>query len=186
MEKKESYNKTELMDFAGGLLGSERGKLPLPPMLMVDRIMKITEKGGKFNKGLVLAEMDIHPNKWFFECHFKDDPVMPGCLGLDALWQLTGFFISWIGGTGKGRALGCGEVEFKGQIRPHHKKVIYQLDIKKIISKPIWMVLADATVEVANKTIYFAKNLLLKRIDIKFTINQLFGKLMNFWEIIKD
>ena len=111
MEKKESYNKTELMDFAGGLLGSERGKLPLPPMLMVDRIMKITEKGGKFNKGLVLAEMDIHPNKWFFECHFKDDPVMPGCLGLDALWQLTGFFISWIGGTGKGRALGCGEIQ---------------------------------------------------------------------------
>ena len=158
MEKKESYNKTELMGFAGGLLGSERGKLPLPPMLMVDRIMKITEKGGKFNKGLVLAEMDIHPNKWFFECHFKDDPVMPGCLGLDALWQLTGFFISWMGGIGKGRALGCGEVKFKGQIRPHHKKVIYQLDIKKIISKPIWMVLADATVEVANKTIYFAKN----------------------------
>ena len=158
MEKKQSYNNTELMNFADGVFGSESGKLPLPPMLMVDRIKKITDNGGKFNKGFIHAEMDINPKKWFFDCHFKDDPVMPGCLGLDALWQLTGFFLSWMGGTGKGRALGCGEVKFKGQIRPHHKKVTYRLDIKKIITKPIWMGLTDATVEVEDRTIYFAKN----------------------------
>ena len=158
MEKKQSYNNTELMKCADGVFGSEGGKLPLPPMLMVDRIKKITDDGGKFNKGMILAEMDVNPKKWFFDCHFKDDPVMPGCLGLDALWQLTGFFLSWMGGIGKGRALGCGEVKFKGQIRPHHKKVTYRLDIKKIITKPIWMGLTDATVEVADRTIYFAKN----------------------------
>ena len=159
MLKKESYNKTELMDFADGKYGNEWARLPLPPMLMVDRIKKINDNGGEFGKGLILAEMDVNPKKWFFDCHFKDDPVMPGCLGLDALWQLTGFFLSWVGGTGKGRALGCGEVKFKGQIRPHHKQILYRLDIKKIITKPIWMGLADATVEVADRAIYFAKNL---------------------------
>ena len=98
MEKKQSYNNTELMKCADGVFGSELGKLPLPPMLMVDRIKKITDDGGKFNKGFIHAEMDINPKKWFFDCHFKDDPVMPGCLGLDALWRLTGFFLSWMGG----------------------------------------------------------------------------------------
>ena len=159
MDKKNSYNKKELLNFAGGKYGEEKSKLPLPPMLMVDRIKIISEEGCMFDKGLILAEMDVNPKKWFFDCHFKDDPVMPGCLGLDALWQLTGFFLTWIGGTGKGRALGCGEVKFKGQIRPHHERICYRLDIKKIITKPIFMALADATVEVADKTIYFAKNL---------------------------
>ncbi|MBF88627.1 MAG: bifunctional 3-hydroxydecanoyl-ACP dehydratase/trans-2-decenoyl-ACP isomerase [Candidatus Marinimicrobia bacterium] len=159
MNKKNNYNKTELLNFADGQYGEDRSKLPLPPMLMIDRIKKISEEGGKFNKGLIIAEMDINPKKWFFDCHFKDDPVMPGCLGLDALWQLTGFFLTWMGGTGKGRALGCGEVKFKGQIRPHHERIYYHLDIKKIITKPIFMGLTDATVGVEDKSIYFAKNL---------------------------
>ena len=159
MKKKEYYNKSELFQFSDGAFGSEISKLPLPPMLMIDRISKISEDGGKYNKGQIIAEMEINPKLWFFDCHFKDDPVMPGCLGLDALWQLTGFYLTWLGGTGKGRALGCGEVKFKGQIRPHHKLIKYKIDIKKIITKPIWMGMTDATLEVSNKTIYFAKNL---------------------------
>ncbi|MFQ6673904.1 MAG: bifunctional 3-hydroxydecanoyl-ACP dehydratase/trans-2-decenoyl-ACP isomerase [Fidelibacterota bacterium] len=160
MEQKSSYTKNELLKIAQGKpIGMTQGKLPLPPLLMVDRIRRISDKGGKFDHGVIVAEMDIQPSHWFFKCHFKDDPVMPGCLGLDALWQLTGFFLSWIGGVGKGRALGCGEVKFKGQIRPHHEKIIYQLDIRRVIRKPIFMALADATVEVAGRAIYFAKNL---------------------------
>ena len=159
MKKKENYNKSELFQFSDGAFGSEISKLPLPPMLMIDRISKISEDGGKYNKGQIIAEMEINPKLWFFDCHFKDDPVMPGCLGLDALWQLTGFYLTWLGGTGKGRALGCGEVKFKGQIRPNHKLIKYKIDIKKIIKKPIWMGMTDATLEVSNKTIYFAKNL---------------------------
>jgi len=160
MIRKPSYFKKEILRIAKGkVFGKENGKLPSPPMLMVNRILHISEKGGKFDKGEVVAEMDIKPSLWFFKCHFKDDPVMPGCLGLDALWQLTGFFLTWIGGKGKGRALGCGEVKFKGQIRPHHSKITYRLDIKRIVKKPIFLALADATVEVADKTIYFAKNL---------------------------
>lgn len=158
--QKTSYLKKDLIRVAKGkLFGRDNGKLPLPPMLMVHRIQKISDQGGKFNKGEVVAEMDIKPSHWFFKCHFKDDPVMPGCLGLDALWQLTGFFLTWLGGKGRGRALGCGEVLFKGQIRPHHKKITYRLDIKRVMKRPIFMALADATVEVADKAIYFAKNL---------------------------
>ena len=160
MERKASYSKKDLLEGATGkLFGLTSARLPLPPMLMVDRIKKISDSGGKFNRGLIIAEMDVKPSQWFFICHFKDDPVMPGCLGLDALWQLTGFFLSWIGGEGRGRALGCGEVKFRGQIRPHHEKVIYRLDIRRVIRKPIVMALADATMEVAGKAIYFAKNL---------------------------
>ncbi|MAG21385.1 MAG: bifunctional 3-hydroxydecanoyl-ACP dehydratase/trans-2-decenoyl-ACP isomerase [Candidatus Marinimicrobia bacterium] len=160
MKRKTSYSKKDLLEGAKGkLFGFANAKLPLPPMLMVDRIKKISENGGKFNRGLIIAEMDVKPSQWFFNCHFKDDPVMPGCLGLDALWQLTGFFLTWIGGEGRGRALGCGEVKFKGQIRPHHDKVIYRLDIRRVIKKPIIMALADATMEVTGKAIYFAKNL---------------------------
>ncbi|MFQ6608265.1 MAG: bifunctional 3-hydroxydecanoyl-ACP dehydratase/trans-2-decenoyl-ACP isomerase [Fidelibacterota bacterium] len=160
MEKKSSFTKEELLAVAEGeIYGAENGKFPLPPMLMVDRILHISEDGGAFNRGSILGEMDITSDLWFFSCHFKGDPVMPGCLGLDALWQLTGFFLTWLGGEGKGRALGCGEVKFKGQIRPHHDKIIYKLDIRRVIRKPVFMALANATVEVEDKTIYIAKKL---------------------------
>ena len=158
--KKSSFSKKELLDIADGInSGENSGKLPLPPMLMFDRIKEISETGGKYNKGQIVAEMDIKPSHWFFECHFKDDPVMPGCLGLDALWQLTGFYLSWAGGVGKGRALGCDEVKFKGQIRPHHKMITYRVDIKKVIKKPIFMAITDAIVELGEKDIYSAQGL---------------------------
>lgn len=160
MKKLSSYLEKALIRAGKGeLFGYENAKLPLPPMLMIDRIRHISDSGGKFGKGEIVAEMDILPSHWFFKCHFEGDPVMPGCLGLDALWQLTGFFLSWIGGTGKGRALGCGEVSFKGQVRPHHKIITYRLDIKRIIKRPIYMALADAIMEVEGRAIYFAKNL---------------------------
>ena len=158
--QKNSFNYEELIACGKGeLFGEGNAKLPLPPMLMFDRITEIKNDTGEFKKGFIKAELDIKDNLWFFDCHFQNDPVMPGCLGLDALWQLTGFYLTWLGGTGKGRALGCGEVKFKGQIRPHHKLIKYKIDIKKIITKPIWMGMTDATLEVSNKTIYFAKNL---------------------------
>ena len=160
MKKKENYNKSELFQFSNGEFGPKISKLPLPPMLMIDRINKISENGGKYNKGQIIAEMEINPKLWFFDCHFKDDPVMPGCLGLDALWQLTGFYLTWLGGTGKGRALGCGEVKFKGQIRPYHTKITYEIDIKKILKRNektiIW---ANGKISTNSNTIYFAKNL---------------------------
>jgi 3-hydroxyacyl-[acyl-carrier protein] dehydratase/trans-2-decenoyl-[acyl-carrier protein] isomerase len=158
VEQKSNYSKEELLIVADeGFDGAGNGKLPMPPMLMVDRILQIYEDGGAFNKGFILAELDIVSDLWFFDCHFKGDPVMPGCLGLDALWQLSGFFLTWIGGKGKGRALGCGEVKFKGQIRPHHEKIIYKIDIRRVIKKPVYMVLANASVEVEDRTIYVAK-----------------------------
>ncbi|MCH8012901.1 MAG: bifunctional 3-hydroxydecanoyl-ACP dehydratase/trans-2-decenoyl-ACP isomerase [Candidatus Marinimicrobia bacterium] len=160
VERQSSYSKEELLRMAQGKLpGFEGAKLPSPPMLMVSRIIKISKTGGKFEKGEIIAEMDIDPSLWFFDCHFKDDPVMPGCLGLDALWQLTGFFLSWCGGKGIGRALGCDEVKFKGQVRPHHKKIDFRISIRKILKKPIALVLADGMMEVEGREIYFAKKL---------------------------
>jgi len=160
VDKKSSFTKNELMDVAEGkTFGMENGKLPTPPMLMIDRILHITEKGGKYGKGLIKAELDINPSNWFFSCHFKGDPVMPGCLGLDGFWQLVGFFLSWIGGNGRGRALGVGDVKFKGQVRPYHDKVTYLIDIKKVIQRPVYMAWGDAQLKVKDKIIYFAKNL---------------------------
>jgi 3-hydroxyacyl-[acyl-carrier protein] dehydratase/trans-2-decenoyl-[acyl-carrier protein] isomerase len=128
-------------------------------MLMIDRITEINANGGSSGKGMIAAELDIRPDLWFFGCHFRDDPVMPGCLGLDALWQLCGFFLAWSGFEGKGRALGCGEVKFTGQILPGARKVGYLLDIKRLIARKLKMIIADAHVSVDGRIIYRAKDL---------------------------
>jgi 3-hydroxyacyl-[acyl-carrier protein] dehydratase/trans-2-decenoyl-[acyl-carrier protein] isomerase len=128
-------------------------------MLMVDRIISIDMNGGEYGKGQLVAELDIKPNLWFFNVHFPGDPVMPGCLGLDAMWQLTGFFLAWLGNSGKGRALGSGEVKFTGQILPDNKLVQYVIDFKRVISRKLKMVIADGKVLVDGKTIYTAKDL---------------------------
>jgi 3-hydroxyacyl-[acyl-carrier protein] dehydratase/trans-2-decenoyl-[acyl-carrier protein] isomerase len=160
MNKKSQYNKEELLQVSEGeIFGMENGKLPQPPMLMIDRILKISEKGGKYDKGHVIAELDINPKNWFFNCHFKGDPVMPGCLGLDAFWQLLGFFLTWIGGTGRGRALGVKELKLKGQVRPYHNQISYKVYIKKIIKKPVFMAWGDAALSIKDRVIYTAKDI---------------------------
>jgi len=157
---KSSYSKDELVRCGSGeLFGADTGRLPSGNMLMVDRILEINNTGGSVGKGEVTAELDIRPDLWFFGCHFQGDPVMPGCLGLDSLWQLCGFFLSWSGCKGKGRALGAGEVKFTGQILPTAKKVIYRLDIKRIIMRKLSMVIADGTVAVDGRVIYTASDL---------------------------
>ena len=128
-------------------------------MLMMDRIVEIHETGGAHDKGYIVAELDITPDLWLFACHFPGDPVMPGCLGLDAMWQLVGFFLGWSGGPGKGRALGVGEVKFKGQVLPTAKKVTYRIDLKRVIKRKLFMGLGDGTVEVDGRVIYEAKDL---------------------------
>ena len=160
MKKYSSYTKQELLEIGSGkIFGTQNGKLPLPPILMIDRILNISDSGGKYDKGFIEAELDIDPTDWFFECHFKNDPVMPGCLGLDGFWQLIGFFLSWAGGQGRGRALGVKELKFKGQVRPYHDKITYRIDIRKFITRPTFMALGDAVLRVKDKAIYFAKDL---------------------------
>jgi 3-hydroxyacyl-[acyl-carrier protein] dehydratase/trans-2-decenoyl-[acyl-carrier protein] isomerase len=143
----------------GELFGEGNALLPKPPMLMFDRIVDITEDGGKFNKGKIVAELDIDPELWFFKCHFETDPVMPGCLGLDAMWQLIGFYLGWKGGPGHGRALGAGEVKYFGQVLPSAKMVTYRIDIKRIIMRKLVMGIGDASMEVDGREIYSAKDL---------------------------
>jgi 3-hydroxyacyl-[acyl-carrier protein] dehydratase / trans-2-decenoyl-[acyl-carrier protein] isomerase len=143
----------------GILFGPGNAQLPLPPMLMFDRITSITADGGAFGKGRVVAEFDISPERWFFECHFRGDPVMPGCLGLDAMWQLVGFFMGWMGGPGRGRALAVGEVEFRGQITPEVKTVRYEIDMKKVILRKLVLGIGDGMVFADDKPIYSAKDL---------------------------
>ena len=161
MTKKHSYTYEELIDCANGkLFGPGNAKLPLPPMLMFDRITNIQETKGKFNKGLVNAELDIKDKMWFFDCHFKDDPVMPGCLGLDAMWQLVGFFLGWKGEPGKGRALGVNSVKFTGEVLKNVKIAKYQIDIKRILKKEKAVVgVADGILYADKKVIYEAGNL---------------------------
>lgn len=158
--KKESYSYEDLLASGRGeLFGAEGPQLPAPTMLMMDRIVKMTEDGGTFGKGYIEAELDIHPGLPFFSCHFIGDPVMPGCLGLDAMWQLVGFFLGWSGGKGKGRALGVGEVKFTGQILPTAKKVIYRINMKRVINRKLVMGMADGEVEVDGRVIYTATDL---------------------------
>ncbi|WJG07643.1 3-hydroxyacyl-[acyl-carrier-protein] dehydratase FabA [Aliiglaciecola sp. LCG003] len=159
-EFKSSFNKEDLLACSRGeLFGPGNSQLPAPNMLMMDRIVTISETGGKFDKGYIIAELDITPDLWFFDCHFPGDPVMPGCLGLDAMWQLVGFFLGWCGGPGKGRALGVGEVKFTGQILPTAKKVTYKIDMKRVIKRKLFMGMADGVVEVDGREIYAADNL---------------------------
>tara|TARA_B110001454_G_C12678883_1_gene417144 strand:- start:159 stop:662 length:504 start_codon:yes stop_codon:yes gene_type:complete len=161
MTRKNNYNYQELIDCANGnLFGPGNAKLPLPPMLMFDRINKINDNEGKFNKGFIEAELDIKSNLWFFKCHFKQDPVMPGCLGLDAMWQLVGFFLGWKGEPGKGRALGVSSVKFTGEVLKNVKIAKYKINMKRILKKEDAVVgLADGTLLADNKPIYESENL---------------------------
>lgn len=158
--KQNSFTREELLSCSTGeLFGPGNSQLPAPNMLMMDRITTITEEGGDHGKGYIEAELDISPDLWFFACHFPGDPVMPGCLGLDAMWQLVGFFLGWTGGPGKGRALGVGEVKFTGQILPTAKKVTYRIDFKRVIKRKLYMGLADGKVSVDGRVIYTANDL---------------------------
>ncbi|MBV7433945.1 3-hydroxyacyl-[acyl-carrier-protein] dehydratase FabA [Cardiobacteriaceae bacterium TAE3-ERU3] len=155
-----AYTKEELLECGHArLFGPGNAQLPLPNMLMIDRIIEINDHGGANGKGEIIAELDINPDLWFFDCHFEGDPVMPGCLGLDAMWQLVGFYLGWSGGKGRGRALGCGEVKFSGQVLPTHKKITYHIHIKRVIMRKLVLGIADATMSVDGKEIYHGKDL---------------------------
>lgn len=160
MTRPSSFNRDELLSCGHGeMFGPGNARLPIDNMLMMDRIVNISSEGGKYGKGHIIAELDIHPDLWFFQCHFPTDPVMPGCLGLDAMWQLVGFYLGWRGNLGRGRALGSGEVKFTGQILPTAKKVTYNIDLKRVIERKLVMGIADGTVSVDGREIYTATDL---------------------------
>lgn len=155
-----SYEREALLACGRGeLFGPGNAQLPLPPMLMVDRITSIRASGGAFGKGELIAEFDIDPSLWFFPCHFTDDPVMPGCLGLDAMWQLVGFYLGWMGAPGRGRALGVGEVDFRGQVTPESKCVRYEISMKRVILRKLVLGVGDGRLFVDDQHIYTAKDL---------------------------
>jgi 3-hydroxyacyl-[acyl-carrier protein] dehydratase/trans-2-decenoyl-[acyl-carrier protein] isomerase len=160
MARQSSFDYEELLACGRGeLFGPGNAQLPLPPMLMFDRITSIGEDGGAYGKGHVVAELDVRPDLWFFPCHFKGDPVMPGCLGLDALWQMTGFFLGWGGSPGRGRALGVGEVKFTDQVLPTVKKVVYGVDLKRVFRSKLVLGIADGWLEADGRRIYEAKDM---------------------------
>ncbi|MDH5855821.1 bifunctional 3-hydroxydecanoyl-ACP dehydratase/trans-2-decenoyl-ACP isomerase [Lampropedia aestuarii] len=156
----ESFSYEQLIASGEGrLFGADSGKLPLPPMLMFDRITHIDDESGSHGLGRIVAELDIKPDLWFFDCHFRGDPVMPGCLGLDAMWQLIGFYLTWLRLPGKGRALGAGEVKFSGEVKPQVKLVTYEIDIKRVIKRKLNMAIADARLLADGQEIYVANDL---------------------------
>ena len=158
--KRTSFEHEDLLACARGeMFGPGNAQLPAPPMLMFDRISSISAAGGSNGKGQLIAELDIHKNLWFFGCHFIGDPVMPGCLGLDAMWQLVGFFLAWSGAPGRGRAVGVGEVKFSGQVTPSVSKVVYRIDFKRVILRKLVMGVADGVMEADGKPIYEARDL---------------------------
>jgi len=160
MSRPSTYNKEQLLECGHGkLFGPGNAQLPIGNMLMMDRITHISDQGGANDKGQIIAELDITPDLWFFECHFPGDPVMPGCLGLDAMWQIVGFYLGWLGNPGHGRALGVGEVKFTGQVLPDASLVKYSINIKRVIARKLVLGIADGSVEVDGKLIYSAKDL---------------------------
>ena len=159
-DRPSSFDKEALLACArGDLFGQGNAQLPMPPMLMFDRMPEINEDGGANGKGFITAELDITPDLWFFECHFIGDPVMPGCLGLDALWQMLGFYLGWRGGKGRGRALGVGEVKFTGMVLPEVKKVTYKIDVKRVIMRKLVLGIGDGSVLADDEEIFTAKDL---------------------------
>ena len=159
-EPKSNYDLDDLLECGHGrLFGPGNARLPLPPMLMFDRITSITKDGGSFDKGQATAELDIRPDLWFFDCHFESDPVMPGCLGLDAMWQLTGFFMGWSGLPGKGRALSCGKVKFTDMVLPTVKLVSFEINIKRLVNRRLVLATADAVTRADGEVIYEAEDL---------------------------
>jgi len=159
-DRKNSYSYEELLDCGNAIMfGKGNAQLPLPPMLMCDRIINISAEGGAYGKGQIIAELDVKPDLWFFDCHFVGDPVMPGCLGLDAMWQLVGFYLGWAGSPGRGRALGSGEVKFTGQVTPENKLITYRIDMKRVIQRKLNMGIADGVMEVDGREIYHASGL---------------------------
>jgi 3-hydroxyacyl-[acyl-carrier protein] dehydratase / trans-2-decenoyl-[acyl-carrier protein] isomerase len=159
-ERPRAFDKAALLECGHGrLFGPGNAQLPLPPMLMVDRIVEVTADGGASGKGRLVAEFDVDAANWFFQCHFEGDPVMPGCLGLDAMWQLVGFYLGWLGAPGRGRALGVGEVKFTGQVTPNVKLVRYEIDLKKVILRKLVLGVADGIVLADGQQIYAAKDL---------------------------
>jgi len=159
-ERQNSFSYEDLLACGRGeLFGQGNAQLPLPPLLMFERISEIAEQGGEHGKGLIRAELEVKPDLWFFACHFKGDPVMPGCLGVDALWQLLGFFLGWLGAPGKGRALGAGEIKFSGQVLPTVKKIIYGLDVKRVMRSKLVLGIADGWLSADGEVIYRAFDL---------------------------
>ncbi|HPE58856.1 MAG TPA: 3-hydroxyacyl-[acyl-carrier-protein] dehydratase FabA [Thiolinea sp.] len=160
MSRQSSFSLEELLQCGRGeMFGPGNAQLPVPNMLMMDRIVHISEEGGTYGKGEIRAELDVKPDLWFFDCHFPGDPVMPGCLGLDAMWQMVGFYLAWLGNPGHGRALGVGEVRFFGQVLPKAKLVTYRLSLKRVITRKLVMGIADGSLEVDGREIYTAQDL---------------------------
>ncbi len=160
MSRQSSFTREELLQCGrGDMFGLGNAQLPTPNMLMMDRILEISDNGGAAGKGRILAELDITPDLWFFDCHFPGDPVMPGCLGLDAMWQIIGFYLAWLGNLGHGRALGVGEVKFFGQVLPTAKKVTYKIELTRVITRKLVMGIGNGSLEVDGREIYSAKDL---------------------------
>ena len=160
MQKRNSYGYDSLIECAqGNMFGKGNAQLPMPPMLMIDRITKISNEGGKNGRCEILAELDVKPDLWFFDCHFPNDPVMPGCLGLDAMWQLLGFFLGWLGEKGQGRAISVGKVKFSGMVLPSSKKLQYRINIKRVLTSKLVLGIADGILSADGEDIYKAEDI---------------------------